>query len=121
MKLEKELMLLKLLEKHTGKQNIAEKRNGIFYLYWKAVVLMIKIGKYGMYQYINTFVGRILGRTVRSLSGAVRCLCGTAWSLGGEVGSLSGTVGSLAGAVGSLCGAVGSLGGAVGSLNGEVG
>ena len=33
MKLEKELMLLKLLEKHTGKQNIAEKRNGIFYLY----------------------------------------------------------------------------------------
>ena len=25
MKLEKELMLLKLLEKHTGKQNIAEK------------------------------------------------------------------------------------------------
>ena len=32
MKLEKELMLLKLLEKHTGKQNIAEKRNGIFYL-----------------------------------------------------------------------------------------
>ena len=32
MKLEKELMLLRLLEKHTGKQNIAEKRNGIFYL-----------------------------------------------------------------------------------------
>ena len=54
------------------------------------LIIYWKIWHVPVYKYTCTYVGRILGRTVRSL-------CGTA--LGGEVGSLCGTVGSLDGEV----------------------
>ena len=56
------------------------------------LIIYWKIWHVPVYKYTCTYIGRILGRTVRSLSGAVRCLCGTVGSLGGAVGNLDGEV-----------------------------